>query len=264
MTASPPPDDIIVERWPAATVYRKSHVERGALAAALEAPGELLQHTRKYRTRRVGNWVLKESLPNRGIGPLKHTFQRARCRRAWIAANFLDHVGLAAPAPVAFVERGSGGIILGNTFVMEYLEGCADIEVVAADLAARNATEMTQVFLYRLADTLQAWANARAYHSDLKGRNVMTRNNERFYMTDLDCVTLNRVHTDEMRLRNHVQLYESLLRHLDEETLAPFLEAIVPMGTDVDAWTAQVKRHCAERIARRIKRSGGGEHTARA
>lgn len=129
-------ETVAVARHGARTVYRRRAVALDAVLEALEAPGETLKASAKSVTRRVGPWVVKASGVQGGLGVLKHTLQRGRYRRAWVASHFLAQRGVHVPQPHAYIEEGRFGVIVGNALVTEYLDGCQNVEHYAAGLAA--------------------------------------------------------------------------------------------------------------------------------
>ena len=86
----------------------------------LESGGEVLKSSHKSVTRRVGDWVVKRSRWNKGIGPVKHTVLRQRYRQAWNAARHLQAHGVPVAPPRAFVETCAFGFIAGHTLVTDY------------------------------------------------------------------------------------------------------------------------------------------------
>ena len=113
---------------------------------ALTAPHETLKCSRKSETFRVGAWVVKRSCWQWGLGVIKHTALRGRYRQGWHAANYLLDHGVCVPAPIAYVEASAMGIIFGNAFVCEYLDGFRNIEQHAVEFIKPSAPEIVSRF----------------------------------------------------------------------------------------------------------------------
>ncbi len=243
--------EVRIERCGALTIYRDEGFPAESVRAILDTPGEPLKTSRKSTTRRVGEWVVKESCMEGGLAILKHTFARRRYRQAWRAGRHLLRHGVLAPRPVAFIERGLGGLLWGHALISEFLVGCGNVEAHAKSLGEEGASrEVIRAFLEGLAQAVHALSAAGAYHSDLSGKNIFTRDGRQFYFIDLDGVVLNRPYTDAMRLKNLVQLYDSFCDLWGPDLLDPFIAHMLPSGHDVSSWAAAVHDGQAKRRAR--------------
>lgn len=241
----------VTERLPGLRVHRMADVALDAVLAALETPGAPIKRSKRNVTRRVGEWVIKESAPNSLRETVRHTVLRQRYRRAWDAAVHLQRSGVHVPAPVAFAERVRWGVIRGNAFIAEFLEGCRSVEAFAPEWADTQRYEAEiHGFLQRLADAVNALRAAGAHHTDLSGKNILSADGERFYFIDLDAVELHGPYTREARLRNHVQLYDSFCNWWDETFLGPFLMRMLPADEDPDEWMREVRERQRRRRAR--------------
>jgi len=227
-------------------VYLCDDVPMESVQAALDAPGDLLKTSPKATVRRVDGWVLKSS---RGV--LRQTLRPARHRRAWVAAHRLMQHGVEVPRPVAFVERRLLGLVFERTMVAQYLEGYRDVEVFLQALARHGAGQDTvALFLRGLADAVNRLTDAGACHADLSGKNIYTREGTRFVFIDLDAVELGRTYTREMRMKNHVQLYDSFCDTLSDTMLVPFIQRMIPEGEDPRVWLPAVRKGQRERRKR--------------
>jgi serine/threonine-protein kinase RIO1 len=214
----------------------------------------LLKESSKYRVRRVGEWVIKESRFQGGVGLIRHTFNRQSYRRAWLASWRLAERGVCVPAPVAFVEKGAAGVISGNAFFCAYLEGVQDVRVYLEQMKQRGTSpEEIGAFLNALAAAVNALCGAGAYHSDLAGKNILTRDGRQFYFIDLDAVILDCAYTEDKRLRNHAQLYDAFCHQLDGQTLSSFIERLLPENTSIDSWMPRMLQAHEARAARRAR-----------
>lgn len=233
--------DLRRERHGALAVYLTPGVELPEVLAALDAPGEPLKESAKGSVRRFGDWVVKES----GLGPLntvKRTARRARYREAWLVAHHLQAKGVSVPRPVAFVERRRAGIISGHAMISCYLDGHRDVERFAVGLCKRGAGHDTlTLYLERLAEALNALAAAEVYHADLSGKNIFTLDGARFSFIDLDAAMIGAEYTEERRLKNHVQLYDSFCDFLHDRFLVPFLQKLLPPEIDHRLWLPRVR-----------------------
>ncbi|MCH7909613.1 MAG: hypothetical protein IIB38_08355, partial [Candidatus Hydrogenedentes bacterium] len=223
------------------TIYTLDGTDVDAVVDTMESGGEVLKSSHKSVTRRVGDWVVKTSRWNRGIGPLKHTFLRQRYRQAWNAARHLQAHGVPVATPLAFVETGALGIILGNTLVMDYLEGCCNIEEYLPVLKQDAGDAGIENFLSRLAEALRGIERADAVQEDFTGANILTRNGEDVFFIDLDAVRLGVPYTDDIRALNHAQLWLSLSYSCSEEQIRPFLDALKPSTCSLDEWMEIVR-----------------------
>lgn len=220
---------------------------------ALRAPGEVLKSSRKTVTRRVGKWVLKESRLQAGLGILKHTLFRKRYRQAWEAARHLARRCVNVPKPRAFIEKTACGIIAGNILIADYLEGCVNVETFAPRLQSEKEIAG---FLQGLAVAVNALEAAAAYHTDLSGKNIFTRDGARFFFLDLDGVLLEHPYPESCRMKNHVQLYDSFCDRWPAEWLDPFIARMIPSHADRAAWLQNVHEGQAKRRAAHQAREG--------
>ncbi len=99
-----------------------------------------------------------------------------------------------------------------------------------------------------------------AIHTDLAGKNVLTRDGESFYFIDLDGIVLGEAFDEMRQLQLHVQLYDSFIDRCDDALLVPFLKAMLPQDyPQFETWIARVKAAQAVRRARTVaawKREG--------
>jgi hypothetical protein len=185
------------------------------------------------------------------MGVLKHTLQRARYRRGWEAALHLERRGVPVARAHAFVEHVRFGVILGNVLCTDYLDGCVDVEAFAGGMIREGVDGATiHGYLERIAESVNLLCASGAYHNDLAGKNILTPDGERFFFIDLDGIVLNRPYTDELRLKNHVQLYDSFIDKWDDTLLVPFIRQMLPDPQDAGIWMNKVRAAQATRRAR--------------
>ena len=242
--------DIVVDRLPGMIVHRRTDLPLERVLDALQAPGEVLKTSSKSETRRVGDWVVKSSRRDPFIGTLKRTVLRARYRTGWMAALHLAREGVHVPRPCAFIERGRHGLITGNTVITEYLDGCMDVEHFADAMRDEWTEDDTHEYLAALAGAVNGLSACGAYHSDLAGKNILTRDGAIFYFIDLDGIVLHRPHTKAMRMKTHVQLYDSFCDRWDDTVLGPFIARMLPNPDALPEWMQTLPRFQAKRRAR--------------
>lgn len=233
------------------SVYVDGNVDPDTVLAALDEDGEILKESKKAVVRRVDRWVVKQSGAPKMLSILRHTARRNRYRRGWLAARRLMRRGVGAPKPVAYVETGLGRIVTGNAFISEYLYGCTNVEECVRTLVHAGAGPDTlATFLDGLAGAVNDLVAAGAYHEDLSGKNIFTRDGSRFYFIDLDAVELDVPYTDDRRLKNLVQLYDSFCDELTDAFLAPFIACMLAPDQDPRVWMPKVRAGQSTRRSR--------------
>ena len=254
-----PNNDFTKRRIRTSAVYARTDLPIEELFAILKDPGVELKRSKKALTRRVDNWVIKESR-----GPLmrelvKHTLSRERYRRAWYAAHYLLAKGIRVPKPIAYIEKSLLGCIAGTVNVTEHLKGHRSVQQFLHALVNQGAGKETITrFLDALADAVLALSTSGAYHADLAGKNIYTSDGETFYFIDLDAVVLGTPYTQDLRLRNHVQLYDAFCDQLNDALLVPFIQRMLPNDVDSRMWLPAMRTAQAER--RRFVRKQWGPH----
>ncbi len=235
-------DTITKTRKGLATIYCRQHMAPERAWEILQANGEEIKASRKSQVRRVDQFVIKESTFAGGSGPLKHTFQRSRYRRAWFAAHHLLKHGVLVPEPVAFIEWGRLGYVSGNAMIASYLTGQCNVEKFLMALIRENAgADTIHSFLGALGAAINDFTACGARHGDLSGKNVFTSDGRRFTFIDLDDVTLDSSFDEEHLLKNHVQLYDSFCDVLSDSIMVPFMQKILPPEIDIRVWMPRVR-----------------------
>jgi len=233
------------------TVYRRADVDTDALLQAVASEGTILKESHKSITRRVGPWVVKTGLPT-----VRRAFWRRRYTQAWRASLHLARAGVGVARPRAFVEERRLGFIFRDHLITDYLDGYHSVEDHARRLVNQQASpESIADFLGRLADSIVALVAAGACHRDLSGKNIYTSTDgDAFAFIDLDSVVLNSPCSRAMRLKNHVQLYDSFCDLWGPDVLDPFIRCL-GFGCRVDAaWLERVRLgQCQRRATHRAK-----------
>jgi len=236
-------DNLYLEQRGRRMFCARKDITVNMILEVLAMPGESLKRSRKAAVRRVGRTVIKESTDPWPLGLLKYTMQRSRHRRGWIAGHYLRQRGVNVPEPFAYVECGWGRLVWGNAFLYEYLDGFRNVEKFMQALVQRGAGKDTIAgFLERLADAVNGLTGAGAYHADLSGKNIFTRDGTQFYFIDLDAVVLGGVYDDTRRLYNHVQLYDSFCDVLNDAMLVPFITRMLTPEHDPRVWMPAVRK----------------------
>ena len=241
------PPNFRVNRQSGRIVYLRNDVTDEQLETLLRYPGEVLKSSPKAEVRRVGHWVVKETRAG-AVKAVRHTLMRDRYRRPWLAAHRLRAHRVRVPEPLAFVEKERLGIASGTVFIFQYLAGQMNVEEFLLSLLKQGAgADAIGGFLDRLADGINGIEAAGAYHADLSGKNIFTREGDRFYFIDLDDVSLDVSIDEEARLKNHVQLYDSFCDALNDSLMVPFIEKMLPDGLDLRVWMPRVRKAQQER-----------------
>ena len=218
-------------------------LEAETILQGLKQPGEVLKSSKKADVWRVGRCAIKESREPWPVGLIKHTFQSRRQRRAWLAAHYLQRQGVGVPAPWAYIEHGVLGLVWRHTMISEYLDGFRNVEQFLGALIQQGAGQDTlRPFLDALADAINALAACKVHHADLSGKNIFTSDGAHFRFIDLDAAELDAEYTEEKRLRNHVQLYDSFCDQLTDHMLVPFIERMLPEDIDPRVWLPKVRK----------------------
>lgn len=231
---------IRVERRGFATLYLSEGVHADDVLKALDTSGDILKDGDKRIVRKVGDWVIKTTRMNGGIGPLKMTVDRNRYRNGWIASREMERLGLKVPRTIAYVEYRLFGIIWGNAFIYEYLNGCLPGLVYSIDLKEKGDRPATNAYFTHLADAVLSLANANVFHRDLKLNNVLTADGKTFYFIDLDEAQIGQPFKPEHRLRNHIQMANGLSRIWNKQEVTTFLHRTIPENEDNESWIARV------------------------
>jgi len=213
-------------------------VDEAAILEALSMPGEELKTSHKAAVRRVGPMVIKEC-----TGTAQHAFRRSKFRRGWEVAWRMVERGLPVPDPLAYAEWGRLGVVRRSATVYRYLEGERNVEDFMRALVMRGAgPDTVSYFLKGLAEAVNDLTDAGIYHADLSGKNIFTKDGARFTAIDLDAALLDVPYDDKLRLKNHIQLYDSFCDLLNDSFLVPFIELMLTPAQDSRVWMPQVRR----------------------
>lgn len=225
-------------------IWIRADVRPAQLNLLLRHPGQPLKESPRSTVTRVGMWVVKRQTAGSLAAGVKLALRPGRNRQAWAASHYLRARGVRAPEPLAYVEfRNALGVTTGTAFICQYLDGFFNIEDFLFELIRRGAGEATlRRFLEGLADACLALERTPAWHSDLAGKNIFTRDGRQFYFIDLEAVRIGQEPGEDERMKNHVQLYDSLCDAMGDALLVPFLERMLPEGTDIRVWMPRVRK----------------------
>ena len=233
-------NSIRVERHGFATLHLCDGVQAEEVLTALSEPGESIKNGDKRIVRRVGNWTIKSTRTNMGIGPLKMTANRARYRNGWKSSLEMMRLGLRVPKTVAYVEFGMLGVIWGNALVYEYLDGCLSAPKFLKGLKQEEDSAAVEAFFQHLGEAVVGLAEANVFHRDLKLDNVLTQDGETFFFIDLDEAHIGQTFQPEHRMRNHIQMANGLSRIWQRPDIDAFLKSTTPEGEDTEDWVKRV------------------------
>lgn len=235
-------------------IYMHPDITPGQVLELANTKGEELKPPQKSRVERVGEWVVKSSATSQPLRLIKHTLMRKRYRQSWIAAHHLMQHGVNVPRPVAFVETELAGIIAGHKMITEYLGNHRNVEdYMRSIIELGGGSDTIRLFLERLADAINCLVNSGAYHADLSGKNIFTLDGNEFTFLDLDAVELDKEYTDELRMKNHIQLYDSFRDMLSDALLTPFIAQLLTDKQDLRVWMPKVRKGQQERRLKQEK-----------
>ena len=233
------------------TVYHDASVSLESAVEILQEPGETIKSSSKAFTRRVGRWLVKESRGGSLSEVFKHVTKPERYRAVWSTSLALRERGVPIPMPLAYFERKLLRRTISHAYICEFMRGYVSVEDYARSLGGHHANpDAVNQFLSRLALALRQLEAAGGYHADLSGKNILTTDGEQFVFVDLDAMSLVNTIDENMRLKNHVQLYDSFCDQWTTEYLTPFLASLLPDTLRADAWMPQVWKGQRERRAR--------------
>lgn len=235
------------------TAFVRQDVTPDQLRLLLSTKTEVLKDTVKTQVWAVGHWVVKERKRRMHRALVTPTANRNLHQKAWRASHFLRNRGVRVPEPLAYIEQRRAGIVIASWHIFQYLRHSLDVESFLAQMILNGADgTVLAKFLKRLAEMVVTLEASGAYHGDLSGKNIYTPDGYRFYLIDLDAVEIETAITEDMRLKNHVQLYDSFCDALSDALLVPFIEQMLPETIDLRTWMPNV-RHAQQERRRRVE-----------
>jgi len=163
---------------------------------------------------------------------LMSLFSRSGAVRALRGAVLLAEAGIPSVLPLAGVEERFFGILQRSFFVTEEITGAKTSDAYwtedLRDRADGEGFKIRRSFLAELAALFHNLHARRTYHSDLKDANIMALPGEnqgpvRFFLLDLEGVRRYRYLSRRRKIKNLMQLYRTLGRHLTRSQQLFFL-----------------------------------------
>lgn len=211
------------------------------IESAINGSWNILKRSKKALIGRHGKFVLKKRPGRNGIETVKHIAENNR--NSWDVALKLITSDVSIALPVAFAVYGLGPLHWASITVTRFIEGAMDIEAFADQMVAREASEVEIAsYLAKIAAAVNKLNASGVYHNDLAGKNILTTDGSKFYFIDLDGIEMDRPYDREHRMRNHVQLYDSLNDRWGDSQLVPFIEQMMGPESNTNAWLDELKR----------------------
>lgn len=230
------------------SAFLREDVSPEQLKMLLSHDATILKDTPKVQVRALGHWIVKERKSDLARALVSPVRTRSRHRSGWLAGNYLRVHGVRVPEPLAYVERATAGVISQSWYVFQNLQRHRDVESYLSEVISNGANGLIlSSFLHHLAEDLNRLEAAGAYHSDLSGKNIYTRDGTRFYLIDLDAVECGVDYDAKKRMRNHVQLYDSFCDALSDSLLVPFIGELLDESHDLRVWMPEVRKEQAKR-----------------
>jgi hypothetical protein len=179
--------------------------------------------------------------------------------RSLQGADVLAEAGIPTVTPVASVEDRIYGMLRKSFFVSEEIAGAKTADRYwlekLQDRKDRETFRLRRAYLARLAGLFHALHARRIYHDDLKDANIMAvaGGNGRsvdFFLLDLEGVRRCSRLSYRRRVKNLVQLYRTLGKHLTRSQMLAFLKNYL-CDSYADRTT---KRNLIVRVLRRARR----------
>lgn len=152
----------------------------------LMSEGEMLKDGNSSTVVRVNwqgrDWVIKRYNLKSKTHAFKRKFVRSRARNSWLAANWLQLVGISTPAPIAMFEEKRWGMKGRAWFICEYLPSETVLDLGPERLRSEGV-------LWELVELLRLMQLLRFNHGDMKATNLLWANGECSVM-DLDAMRL--------------------------------------------------------------------------
>lgn len=128
------------------------------------------------------DWVIKRYNLKSSFHAFKRKFVRSRARNSWLAANWLQLVGIATPQPIAMFEERRLGMKGRAWFICEYLPSETVLDLGPERLRSQGV-------LWELVELLRLMQLLRFNHGDMKATNLLWADGELSVM-DLDAMRL--------------------------------------------------------------------------
>ena len=160
-------------------------------------------------------------------------FSQSGALRSLQGADVLAASGIATATPVAGIEDRICGMLRKSFFVSEEIAGAKTADVYwiekLQDRKGRTGFQIRRAYLARLAGLFHALHARQIYHDDLKDANIMAvaggdDRSVNFFLLDLEGVRRCARLSERRRVKNLVQLYRTLGKHLTRSQGLSFLK----------------------------------------
>lgn len=184
---------------------------------------------------------------------------RSGAVRALQGAVLLAEAGIPSAAPLAGLEERVFGMLQRSFFVTEEIAGARTSDVFwIEDLLNRQGPagfKARRLFLRLLAALFHNLHVRRTYHNDLKDANIMALSGEKhepvkFFLLDLEGVRRCRYLSRRRKVKNLMQIYRTLGRHLSRSQQLFFLNHYMQHSSP----SRKAMRNLIERVLDRAQR----------
>jgi tRNA A-37 threonylcarbamoyl transferase component Bud32 len=136
-----------------------------------------------------GKNIVVKRYDNKGFfHSLRHTIKKARARRAWLYAHFLEALDIDTPRALAYIEQRRGLLVWRSYLVTQYIEG-KNLWLFLRDDGVPEQRKMDVI--QQVVNLLDKLWKSRITHGDLKHTNVLITQNGPV-LTDLDGMIVHR------------------------------------------------------------------------
>ncbi len=162
---------------------------------------EILKRSSKSKTVRIGNVVMKTSIPV--------FLRKTRGEKAWMGLHMLKRHNIPSPEPLALSVEGT--LKRKSTIYMSFVEG-VDVESFIKVMWGRSSPGGKMLMAKKLARLVGSLYVRSILHTDLKGRNILW-DGERFILLDPEAIRCKKVTRRDV-LKNLIQLEKSVVRKI--------------------------------------------------
>ena len=197
-------------------------------------------------------------------------FTRSAARRSLRGAEILAGAGVARAQPIASVEVRRRGMLERSFFISDEIPGARTSDSfwrsVLKPAEGPSGFHLRRSYLTGLASLFANLHAQRIYHDDLKDANIMAfaaTGGVRFALLDLEGVRRCSQLSRHRRMKNLVQLYRTLGRHLSRSQKLFLLKSYLGAGFRDRAFRRRMIGDVVS-LARRVDRRKSREAEARA
>ncbi len=217
-----------LHRWSGYRVYRRRDVSEETLMDMIKAHREIAKNLPSLLLKNSPKTVVSmvEIAPEAGLRAcvkqyryatvwrqIKNCFRYSKGKISWMAANELFRQGLSDLKPLAYVEKGRGGLLEESFFLMEspgdYLEMDRYLIKSFGNGQLRDLITKKRAFIQQFAQCIGRLHRSEIFHGDLKTCNILARERTGawdFSFIDLDAVQLGTEVNSRKVLKNLIQI----------------------------------------------------------